>query len=126
MDPQGVARLAHDVVLNPDPKFLNPRFLVDLGEALAWIRPDGSLKPDVQQFHEQVESVLGKLLLKHGPKGVKAPMVYQAVNPRCSRQQYSQAFRRIGVKFTKSGIVFVRPQIELRRAEIVKKKNLNS
>jgi hypothetical protein len=76
-----------------------------------------------KQFHEQVESALAKLLLKHGPKGVKAPMIYKAVNPLCSPQQYSQAFRRIGVRFTKSGIVFVRTQIELRRAEIIKEKN---
>jgi hypothetical protein len=119
-DPQGVAERAFEAVLNPNPQ--NARFLADLGEALAWIRPDGSLKPDVPQFHEQVESALGKLLLEHGPKGVKAPMIYKAVNPRCSPQQYSEAFRRIGVRFTKSGIVFVRAQIALRRAEIVKEK----
>jgi hypothetical protein len=45
-DPQGVAQRAFEAVLNPNPQ--NARFLADLGDALARVRPDGSIEPDVQ------------------------------------------------------------------------------
>ena len=142
MDPQGLAQevsqivqqasQAYEAVLKPDPEFLIElgkkltdlgKNLTDLGLALAWLGPDGKGKPENLQFHEQVESAVVKLLKEHGtgPNGVRPEMIYTAVNPRCSPQQYSQAFRRIGVKFDKKkGIVFVRAGIESRHAEIVK------
>jgi hypothetical protein len=148
MDPQGVAdqvaqevsqvvqqaSQAYEAVLKPDPKSLIDlgkeltdlgKKLTDLGLALAWLGPDGKGRPENLQFHEQVESVLVKLLTKHGtgPNGVRPQMIYDAVNPIISRQQYSQAFRRIGVKFDKkTGIGWwrARRDRESRSAEIVK------
>ena len=118
MDPHGMGKRAEEAALKPD-----SGFLIELGEALKLLDPTVDSEPEIQLFHEQVWVALGKLLLKHGPKGIRAWMVYDAVNPKCSAQQYSEAFRKIGVRFSKAGMEIVKEkESEKAGVRIVKKK----
>jgi hypothetical protein len=67
MDPHGVAQRAEEATFKSD-----SRFLIELGEALKSVDPAVGSEPEFQPFYERVWIALGKLLLKHGPNGIRA------------------------------------------------------